>query len=150
MIGRLISHIFSAAKDPEQRRQFIRYVIVGGTGFAIEYAIFWTMLLLLPEGSITIGKLTLLTSTAANSVAMFLVFWYNFLLNRKWSFKSTQNPVRQAIMQASLFAFNMVVSNLLIGFCSEVLHIIPQISKFLVMGLVVMWNFILYKTVIFK
>jgi len=86
----------------------------------------------------------------ANAIAYVVVFWFNFLVNRIWSFKSKVNIFKQLGQYAVLFVFNLFATSALLWLLSDKIGIIPAISKVLVMGLVVCWNFVLYKKVIYK
>lgn len=119
--------------------QFKRYLVTGFLCFGIEYALFNTLYHLLGLGYIW-----------ANTVALGTVFWINFLMNRYWSFKSKKSLKVQLPLYAALFAFNIFATNTLLYLLSGKIGINPSISKLLVMGAVVSWNFILYKKVIYR
>jgi putative flippase GtrA len=119
--------------------QFKRYLVIGFSTFFLEYAIFCTL-----HNAAKIYHLY------ANTGAYIIAFWFNFLMNRFWSFKSTGNLKRQLAQYLVLFAFNLGATNLLMYVLSDLAGIIPEISKVLVMGAIVSWNFVLYKKVIYK
>ncbi len=119
--------------------QFKRYLVTGFLSFGIEYALF-----------------NLLFQTAglwyiwASTIALSVVFWFNFLMNRLWSFKSTTSLKIQLPLYTLLFGFNILATNLLIYLLSDKAGIHPSLSKLLVMGAVVSWNFILYRKIIYR
>lgn len=119
--------------------QFIRYLVTGFSSFGLEYGIFFVMYYFMD-----------IYEVIANSTSIFIAFWFNFLLNRFWSFKSKGDLGKQVVQYLMLFAFNMTFSNLFIYAFSEYTPISPLITKVMVMCFIVMWNFILYKKVIFK
>ncbi|MBN1624665.1 MAG: GtrA family protein [Clostridia bacterium] len=119
--------------------QFIKYVAVGLSSFVLEYAFFYFLFIIL-----SINELI------SNTTAITIVFFYNFLMNRLWSFKSKEKFGKQVIMYGGLFFFNMLMSNLFIYSTTEYLKISPLISKVLIMGLIVLWNFVIYKKIIYK
>lgn len=120
--------------------QLTRYLITGFLSFGIEYLMFFILYHLLSVGYIT-----------ANVIVYAVVFWINFLLNRFWSFKSQDNLLRQLKLYSLLFIFNLLVVNVFLMYVlSEIAGIPPLISKVLLMGVVVLWNFILYKKVIYR
>ncbi len=126
--------------DDDFRDQFIRYLVIGFATFGIE----WTGFALLTS----VLKIQYLL---ASCVVFFIVFWFNFLLNRKWSFKSTQNLKRQIFLYLLLFAFNLIVANIgLMYLLTDVVGIHELLSKVIMMFAVVLWNFVLYKKVIYK
>lgn len=156
---------FSDMLTPETFSQMKRYIITGFSGFAIEYALFniFNELIFVkfpPAGYSfakkiadnfveTFGRPTY-RYLFANAIAYIVAFWVNFLLNRFWSFKSKVNIFKQLRQYSALFIFNLIVTSALLYFLSDKIGIMPKISKVLVMGMVVCWNFILYKKVIYK
>jgi len=119
--------------------QLKRYLVIGFSTFTIEYCLFFIL-----------SQIFELWYIYANSVALAVVFWFNFLLNRYWSFRSKAKLGKQLIQYGILFFVNIGMSNLLLYFLSDKLGIMPLISKILVMSAIVMWNFIIYKKVIYK
>ncbi|HHX17239.1 MAG TPA: GtrA family protein [Clostridium sp.] len=157
---------FSDMLTPETFSQMKRYVITGFTGFAIEYFLFnifnELIFVKFPPGGYTpvkeIAERFMKSSFErgtyrylfANAIAYVVAFWVNFLLNRYWSFKSKVNIFKQLRQYSILFIFNLIATSALLYFLSDEIGIMPKISKILVMGMVVCWNFILYKKVIYK
>jgi putative flippase GtrA len=119
--------------------QIIRYIITGFGSAAIEF----TLLFILRD----IAKLSIL---AANTIALSIVFWFNFLMNRFWSFKSTGNIKKQLIMYLILFVFNLAASDIMMYIMTDKLSIQYLIAKVIATGIIVCWNFILYRKVIYK
>lgn len=119
--------------------QIIRYLVTGFTSAAIEL----TLLFILKD----ILKLGVLE---ANSIALTIVFWFNFLMNRLWSFKSKSDIRKQLVMYGILFAFNLGASDLIMYVLTSLLHLQYLIAKVFAIGAVVSWNFVLYKNVIYK
>ena len=119
--------------------QFKRYLVIGFSTFFLEYGIFYAL-----------HNAAGLYYLVANTTAYVLSFWFNFLLNRYWSFKSKTSLKKQLFQYLILFSFNLVATNVLMYLLSDIAGIIPEISKVLIMGAVVSWNFVLYKKVIYK
>lgn len=120
--------------------QFKRYLITGFTSFAVEYMLY-----------IFLYKKLNFHYIVASSLVYLAIFWFVFLVNRFWSFKSKGNIKKQLLYYCLLFVFNILVSNILLMYLlTDVLGIHPYISQVLKMGAVVSWNFILYKEVIYK
>jgi len=134
-----LNRIYKFFLGEKSSKQFIRYLIIGFSSFLLEYLLFFTLF-----------KLLNINVLISNSIAIFIVFWFNFLLNKYWSFKSKENLFKQLIMYLLLFVFNITISNLFIYEASIIINMSPLISKVLIMGLIVIWNFILYKKVIYK
>lgn len=132
---------------PETVGQFLRYLVVGFTSFGVEYVLFvvFRAWLPLPELAVNIGVYS-------------VIFWMNFLMNRHFAFRSKANLARQLLSYGFLFAFNLVVGNVLLF--SAIRHGLVLLAgegswpvlylpKILIMVFIVSWNFILYKKVIY-
>lgn len=120
--------------------QFIRYIITGFTAFGIEYGLYVILIRFLKIHYIW-----------ASAIVYFLVFWFVFLVNRFWSFKSTSDLKRQLFQYGILFVFNLVIANiLLMAFLTEVLGMSEYLSPFFKTACVVSWNFLIYKYIIYK
>ncbi len=119
--------------------QFKRYVITGILSFSLEYSIFTLLYKVLGLWYIT-----------SNTIAYIVIFCFNFILNRYWSFKSKVDLKKQLVMYGFLFLYNMLATNVLMYLFSDAVGISPQVSKVFVMGAVVSWNFIIYKKIIYR
>jgi putative flippase GtrA len=120
--------------------QFLKYGISGGLAFILEYSSFFIL-----------NNLAGLWYVWSNSIAMTLGFVLSFLLNRYWSFKATSsNTLKQLLLYGILFGINLGISNLLMMLFIDALGIGSMISKFTTIGILMCWNFIIYKKVIFK
>jgi len=120
--------------------QFLKYGISGGLAFILEYSSFFIL-----------NNLIGLWYVWSNSIAMTLGFVLSFLLNRYWSFKSTStNALKQFILYGILFIVNLGISNLLMMLFIDTFGIAPMISKIMAIGILMCWNFVIYKKVIFK
>jgi len=136
--------------NPETLGQFIRYFIVGIVGFILEYALF-----ILLRDKLRINELL------SNIMVYTVIFWFNFLLNKFFSFRSRNNfkSHRQLLYYGILFVFNLTVGNILLfsgiryllvlGF-GEGSWPVLYLPKILIMFFIVSWNFVLYKKVIYK
>lgn len=125
--------------NKESLAQFKRYLITGFTSFGLEYGAFSLLF-----------KVFMLWYVYANGIVYIVVFWFNFLMNRKWSFKSSM-PLKQQLKRYTLlFVINLGAQSLFMYILSDFLGLSPLISKFFVTGAVVSWNFVLYKKIIYK
>lgn len=119
--------------------QLGRYLATGLLAAALEY-----------------GLLILLTEYAglwyiiSNSIAYASGFAVSFLLNRYWSFQSRENIVKQFLQYAALFSLNLILNNILMYLFTNTAGIPYTISKLIVMSMVVGWNFIIFKKVIYR
>ncbi|NLD46782.1 MAG: GtrA family protein [Clostridiaceae bacterium] len=167
IINKLRGHkIISDFLTPQSFGQFRRYLITGFTSFGVEYTLF----LILNEivfvrvtppfyseinnlvFSLTNESMTMFTYNyqLSNTLVYIVIFWFNFLANRIWSFKSKQKLGKQLSIYSVLFILNLIIISSLFHLFSDVLGIMPRIAKVLIMGFVVCWNFIIYKKIIYK
>ncbi len=120
-------------------KTFFKYLFVGGTSFVLDYLIYFVL-----YNFVGIG------TWYANAISVFTAFWYNFLLNRIWSFKSNEPFFKQISYYLVLMFFNMLFSSWFIDIMYIRFDINPNFSKVIAMCIIVAWNFIIYKTIIFK
>jgi putative flippase GtrA len=120
-------------------QQLIKYIIVGMTSFITE----WSLLYIF-------NKVLQVWYLYANSIAFVVVFWLNFLMNRIWAFQSRQNFKKQILLYGILFIINLNVSNAVMYWLHEIIGLDVMLAKVFAVGLVVSWNFILYKKVIYR
>lgn len=133
------NRILSEFLTPAALGQMKRYLITGFSSAAIEM----TLLFVLKDYA---GLNTIM----ANSIALSIVFWFNFLMNRFFSFKSTGNLKRQILMYGILFVFNLGASDLIMHLLTASLNMHHMLAKVFAIGAVVSWNFVLYRKVIYK
>ncbi len=131
--------IIETFKNKQTLMSFIKYLIVGGSSFLLDYLLFYLLF-----RKMNIDKVV------SNSISIFIAFWFNFFLNRLWSFKSDDKVVGQLLKYVGLMLFNMLFSNAFIYIINSNFGTDPVILKVIAMSIIVIWNFILYKTVIFK
>ena len=126
--------------NAETRNQFKKYLVVGFSSFGLDYGLFALFV-----------KVFNVYYLYANIFIYIFVFWFNYILNRCWSFQSKEPLRTQLKKYFLLFIFNLLAANvILIYFLTDIIGIPEMISKILIMGAVVSWNFILYKKVIYK
>ncbi len=134
--------------NPDSLKQIVRYLIVGISTVIIEYSLFLFFRKILP-----------LHAVVTNIIVYTFVFWFNFLLSKFFTFKSHKNFRKQLVSYALLFFFNMVFAAVLLFSAITWLfeYLFPNISwisyylpKIIQQASVVVWNFILYKKVIYK
>lgn len=124
----------------ETRQQLLRYLITGFTAFGIEYALY----VLLFRG---LGIHYITASTLVYAV----VFWFVFLMNRYWSFQSQGDIRKQLLQYGLLFLFNLLVANVLLMYLlTDIFGVSPYFSPILKMGMIVCWNFLIYKYIIYR
>ncbi|NTV90439.1 MAG: GtrA family protein [Clostridiales bacterium] len=124
---------------PEVIRQGIKYLITGFSSFGFEFFLLFAF-----------KDLLNLTVVLSNSLALGIVFWFNFLMNRFWSFKSKGDIKKQVLMYGCLFFINLGLSDLVMYLMTAQLGIHYLIAKIFATGMIVVWNFIIYRKVIYK
>lgn len=125
--------------NQESIGQAIRYVLTGLCSAAFEFALLFVF-----------KDLVGLSVIASNSAALAIVFWFNFLMNRYWSFKSKTKLSKQLAMYLVLFVFNLGASDLIMYLLVDRLSIQYLLAKVFAIGAVVCWNFVIYKKVIYR
>ncbi|MCA9301703.1 GtrA family protein, partial [Candidatus Saccharibacteria bacterium] len=118
-----------------------RYLVSGGTAFTIEYGSFLALFYLLKFGSIT-----------SNTVSFILGLLTSFLLNRLWVFSGDNyqhSSSRQLFSYIILALFNLLLTNVAMIYVVN-LGIGAYIAKVILIVMVASWNYIIFKTLIFK
>ena len=118
--------------------QAIKYLVVGGSSAAIELVLFQLL-----------SAVFAIPLAAANVTAVVVSTVFNFLVNRNVTFKSTSNPLRSLVLYLLLFALNTTFSTVVISFLAAQ-GVYPLVAKVCTMACIVLWNFVLYKKIIFK
>lgn len=127
-----------AKEDANPKVQGFRYVVVGGSSALLELLLFQLLY------GVFHWEIA-----ASNVSAIVLSTMYNFILNRSFTFKQSGSPVRSLILYIILFAFNTSFTTWAIGALAS-LGVIPIFAKLGTMCCVAVWNFFLYRLVIFK
>lgn len=86
---------------------------------------------------------------ASNVAAVILATAYNFLFNRKVSFRNSGSLARSIVLYALLFAANTAISTLVVVL-AESHHFSILLAKAFTMVCIACWNYILYKKVVFS
>ncbi|HEX3027958.1 MAG TPA: GtrA family protein [Clostridia bacterium] len=133
--NRLVSEFL----EPKSLMQFAKYLVTGVLAAVTEYGLF-----------ILLKNYVGLWYMFANIPAYFAGFWISFLLNRFWSFNSKENFKKQLLQYFALFSINLCVQSILLYLLTGPAGIPSSISKIFVMGLIVLWNFIIFKKIIYK
>ena len=118
--------------------QAIKYLMVGGSSAVIELVLFQLL-----------SAVFAIPLAAANVTAVVVSTVFNFLVNRNVTFKSTSNPLRSLVLYLLLFALNTTFSTVVISFLAAQ-GVYPLVAKVCTMACIVLWNFVLYKKIIFK
>lgn len=124
--------------SPQTGRQGVAYLAVGVGTALLELALFQLLY-----------KTVHLPIEYSNVIATVIATATNFLLNRNVTFKSTSNPVRSLILYCLLFLFNTTVSTVAIK-ALVAAGVMSTIAKMVMQCCVVIWNFFIYRIIIFK
>lgn len=135
--------VAAAVRDPQPASkktlfQAIKYLMVGGSSAVIELVLFQLL-----------SAVFAIPLAAANVTAVVVSTVFNFLVNRNVTFKSTSNPLRSLVLYLLLFALNTTFSTVVISLLAAQ-GVYPLVAKVCTMACIVLWNFVLYKKIIFK
>lgn len=120
------------------RHHFIRYLIVGGTTFIIDFGLLFSLYSKL--------KIHIAIST---SVAYWIAVVYNFILNRYWTFNTHEKESlkRHIIMYVALLIVNYLFVVIFVSALSH--HINYIFAKALAVIIQMSWTYPVYKKIIF-
>ncbi len=146
--GHMINNIYTVLNKnkflarfltPELIGQAIRYLITGFSSAAIEFSLLFLC-----------KDIFSLSVVVSNTIALTIVFWFNYFMNRKWSFKSTTSLKKQLPMYLVLFIFNLGASDVIMYLLTSRLSLYYLLAKVFAIAAVMSWNFFLYRKVIYK
>lgn len=123
-----------------KENQKIRYVVVGGSSFAVEFALF---AVLTKAGA---------NLFVANSLSFLAGLCMSFWLHKQWSFAGDHKlkTSHQFVSYATLAGANLLLTNLIIGLLVTIVHVPELGAKVLTMLVIVIWNFFFMSRLIFK
>ena len=131
----------NSAVDYAKNTGLNRYLVAGGSAFATEYGMFLVLYQLLG-----------VQVYVANSVSFCCGLAVSFSLNRLWAFRAASFKLRghhQFLIYTSLAVFNLIMINVIVGILkSQGLN--PLVGKVVAMCVIVVWNFLIFKRIIFK
>lgn len=118
-----------------------KYLLAGGSAFTTEYILFFLLFSVLSA-----------QVYVANSLSFCGGLIVSFTLNRGWAFKSDDFHHRghhQLVMYVCLAICNLLLTNVIIGLLKK-FHIDPLVGKIAAMLFIVVWNFFIFRLVIFR
>ena len=132
MVSRLIRQVKTST--------LLRYIIVGGTSYAIELSVLLLLVHVLH-----------FNTTLAVSIGFWLGLVISFLLQKFLAFKNTDTRARRLTIQTVYYAL-LVLFNY--GFTLLFVHLLEpfidlSIARTLALIITTAWNYIIYKKVIF-
>jgi putative flippase GtrA len=121
--------------------QLIRYVFVGGFAFVVDYG----LLLVLTE----LGHFHYLISATISFIAGLIV---NYIISTKWIF--TKSKISSTTIEFMIYSIigviGLLLNDLLMYFFTEWIHIHYLVSKLITAAIVMGWNFIGRRTILFN
>lgn len=121
-------------------QRVLKFLVAGGTAAIVEYGIFLL--------GITLFGKTDFSEIVAHIVGFSLGFIISFTANKFWVFQHDGKTSTQLVKYIALALINLLLSTLLLqGLIWLGLH--PLVAKFLVMGSVAVWNYLLLQKLIF-
>ncbi len=121
------------------RQQFTKYFIVGISGLVIDIA----TLIFLKE----VVGLTPVTSVVVNQI---IVLFYNFTLNKYWSFKNKALPHKQIVKYFILASFNYSFAVIMMAIFNGKLEVDYRLVRICTIAVMVSWNFFILKYWVYK
>lgn len=121
-------------------QRLLRFLVAGGSAAAVEYAAFFAL-------QFTFGPKWLLVNQSLSFSCGFVV---SFLLNRHWVFRSNGEVRHELLKYGIVAAINLAAGNLAIFLLVGPAGIHPLVSKFLVMGMIAAWNYLVFSRLVFS
>lgn len=121
-------------------RPSIRFLIVGGFTFVVDYGSFFILFTALNEALYV-----------ANSISFTLGLITSFSLNRAWTFSNNNFAKRVSHQFGSYLVLaltNLLMSNVFVGLLRHI-GVNPRIGKIITIAVISIWNFFMYKKFIF-
>lgn len=127
-------------KNNKLLMQIIRFGIVGGTSFLIDYGIFTIF-----------SQLLHIHYLIASILSFSISVIYNYILSIKWVFDVTKKQTtKEFIVFIVLSAIGLGLNSLIMYVSVDLLHIHEMISKIIATAIVMVYNFITRKIFIEK
>ena len=121
-------------------QQILKFGVVGGTAFLIDYGIFTIL-------SQFLSVHYLIASIISFSVSVV----YNYILSIKWVFDVTKKQTsKEFIIFIILSVIGLVLNSLILYVCVDLIHIHELIGKIIATAIVMVYNFITRKIFIEK
>lgn len=122
-------------------KQFITYVVIGVTAFVADYMTFFVLYK-------TLGVALII----ANTSGFILGLVTSFILNRMFTFRAeefSKKTHHQAVIYLALALFNLIFINVFVLVLKS-FGIPPELAKLAGMGVILLWNFVIFSKLIFN
>lgn len=124
-----------------KKNQAVRFLTVGSITFLCEYIVFYVLYIFVHWNLLL-----------ANSLSFIVGLSISFMLNRIWAFKEDNYQRKfhhQALIYIVLALSNLVINNLIVSGLKAA-GLDPRIGKIIAIATIAVWNFMVYKYIIFK
>ena len=121
-------------------KQILKFGIVGGTAFLIDYGIFYIL-----------TQFLYIHYIIATIISFSISVIYNYILSIKWVFDITKKQTKKDfILFLILSIIGLILNSFFLYTCVDLIHIHELIGKIIVTGIIMVYNFITRKMVIEK
>lgn len=118
----------------------VRYLLIGFMTFFLDYGMLKGLIIYFDTDPVI-----------ANIISTFLALFFNFTLSNFWTFQAGTDKKAKKIGKYLFLAINnYLISVLVFSVLVKSFSLSEDISKVLVTGMVVSWNFLIYKYWVFK
>ena len=120
--------------------EMIRFGTVGVGGTAIDFSVTWAL-----------REKAKWNQYVASSIGFILAATNNFFWNKYWTFRNTSHAYLQQYSLFMLISFGgLLLNNAVIWVCYRKFGLHFYLSKAIAVGVVVIWNYLLNKTIAFR
>lgn len=122
-------------------RNFIRYLIIGFTTFGMQIGLLYLF-----------TQILAMEKVMGNVFSTLLSVVFNFIMSNYWTFKAGSSAKKKKLGRyLILFTFNYLFDTALaFPLLVNTLNVNQYVAKILITGMIVAWNFFLYKLWVFK
>lgn len=118
----------------EERMRLVKYLISGISAVAIDGGVYFVC-----------TRALHLNEYASNLLSVMAGGLVSFTINKFWSFQRRGNTLRQSRRFIALFVFNYFFQQWGFYVALNWLHAYDLLAKFVLIAIMVCWNFLLYK-----
>ena len=123
----------------KSRKQFFKFVVIGGFCTLSSYIIFYILYKALHVHYLT-----------SNALGFLIMVFVNYTLNKKITFKSKNDSLSKIIKYYSVYLCSLIIGLLFLKLLVDLFNFLPEIASIFVIGLTTCINFIGIKFLIFK
>lgn len=120
--------------------EMLRFGVVGISGMVVDFSLTWLL-----------REKAKWNQYVANSIGFTMAATNNFIWNKFWTFHNTSSAY---VKQYSIFMLisigGLAINNGVLWLCHKKMGLNFYLSKVIAVGVVVIWNYILNKTVAFR